>query len=249
MRIRVLLQIQIWHNWRTNSWAMCGSLSVCVIQNKRGACLLTERTAYKTIIYNKYTMLCAKITIPDKKTCNLENPTITLLQHYYICCLRCGIFRQLHCYWPLCRSPTNTPGFALIKATSHSRTHRLCAHNVSSVSLSTCWTHPAHKWLPEVAGIQARNVLEVGHMFPHWLDETNLFLDWGCWYELNHKHALWWHYRRGSSAWSWRGGSSAWSCVAWRQLFSKLLITNRNKDCIGPHIKLGERRHYSTWQI
>lgn len=43
---------------------------------------------------------------------------------YHTHCLHCGISRQLHCYWPLLRSLTNTPGFTLIKMTSHSLLHQ-----------------------------------------------------------------------------------------------------------------------------
>lgn len=135
-------------------------------------------------------MILTPAEIPDDN--QLTFPFVT---HHYICC---GIFRQLHCYWPLSTSPTNTAGFALIKMTS-------CTSLVA-LRFSTCQSRTAPSdSLKGVAGIEARNVLEVGQMFPHWLNETNLFLDRGCWYELNYKHALQWHCMRGSSAWNRRG--------------------------------------------
>lgn len=77
--------------------------------------------------------------------------------------------------WPLRSVLHYTAGFALIV---------VCTQRLVSVFLYLLDTHST-KWLGEVAGIQTRNVLEVGHMFPQWL-----FLDWDSWYELNYKHAL-----------------------------------------------------------
>lgn len=84
--------------------------------------------------------------------------------------LCCGIFRQLHCYWPLSGSLTHTPGFALIKMTSHSHIYILYA--VGSVFLYLLDT-AKHQVTHSSCRTEARNVLEVGQMFPHWLDETN----------------------------------------------------------------------------
>lgn len=160
----VWLQIQIWHNWRTNSWAACVCFSVWYrIRGENVHWQKGQPTKPRSIMGTQCHVRLRICCLGGGQSQN----------HDYIFCLSCGILSHLHCCLPLRRSFTTPLDL-----------HWLVCTHMSRQCLSVPAGHTQHQ-VTRWSHRDTRNVLEVGHMFPQWL-----FLDGDSWYELNYKHAL-----------------------------------------------------------
>lgn len=136
--------------------------------------------------------------LPDDKQSTFVGNT-----HANIDCLCFGIFRQLHCYWPLLTSPTNTPGFALIKMPPHTHPQAVYTQHLSlSLCVSTCWTLKVQSdslksqaYKPDISSRWVR-CFHTGSMRPACLLIRTVDRSWTT-------NTYQCHYKRGSSAWNW----------------------------------------------
>lgn len=82
----------------------------------------------------------------------------------------------------------------------------------------------------------------IGRMFPHWLGETDLFLDWRCWYEPSCIQASQEGVEGLELSWGWGLTTPSWA--VWHEGNFREVI---NQWKMRPYLAPGETRHYSMW--